>query len=162
MLQSFFFAYRYQLVYACMMYNFSALDFSKSQLWYADTLCGFTVPELFLHRIFKWDMLELYINTPTTHVAQNQCYNWTKLSTIICWKTVLFRCSTAVFIYGYKLWYESNVYKLWLLLFHFVRRGSLPVLWRGGYCPRIPGEKPETNTWKINMYSGDGHRRQKP
>ena len=94
-----------------MVYNFSAVYSSKPQVSYADTLSGFTAPELFLHKIFKSDLLELYINTPTTHVAQYQCYNWMKLSTLICWETMSFKWSRAVFIYRYQLGFAWNMYK---------------------------------------------------
>ena len=46
----------------------------STMILYADTLCCFTVKEFFLHMIFNWDMEELYINAPTAHGAQFQCY----------------------------------------------------------------------------------------
>ena len=109
-----FFAYRYQLGYTCNEYkctkNTCAVHFSKARLWYADTLCYFTVPELFLHKIFNCDMLELYINATTTHGAQFQCYRWMKLSNLICWESMLFKCSSSLFAYRYQLGYDYNVY----------------------------------------------------
>ena len=84
----------------------------STMILYANTLCCFTFPELFLHMIFNWDMLELYINAPTTtNGAQFQSYRWIRLSTMICLESISFKCLRAVFAHRYHLGSACNVYK---------------------------------------------------
>ena len=52
-----------------MVYKFSAVDSSKSQLLYVLAVGGYTAQKVFLHESINRDMLALYINTQYTHDA---------------------------------------------------------------------------------------------